>query len=187
MGKIVNNPVTRSFSGSFGDDVVFRQIGNRTFFAKKAVYVKSPTLAQQANRKLFSDAQNFASLALEDPQQSEWYSIVAKVNGLKTAQLAAIRDYMLKPEIENVDLKNYNGNIADRITIKPKMLLKIQRIEVSIYNATGALVESGWARKHELQWRYEATAVNSSVEASRIVLIAYDKLEKSHKVARYLS
>jgi hypothetical protein len=182
MGKIKNNAITHSFSGSFGDDIVFRQIGNRTFFTRKAVHVKLPTPAQKDNRNLFAEAQNFASQALENPEDNEWYSIVAKVNGLKTAQLAAVRDYMSKPDIESIDVKKYKGNIGDVIQIKPKMLLKIQRINISIYDVTDYLIESGLAYKRELHWMYKASVFNGQVDASRIVLTAYDRMEKSCKV-----
>jgi hypothetical protein len=187
MGKVTNNAITHSFSGSFGDDIVFRQIGNRTFFTRKAVLAKAPTSAQKNNRSLFAEAQNFASQTLENPQQSEWYSIVAKVNGLKTAQLAAIRDYMSKPEIESVNTKKYKGNIGDVIQIKPKMLLKIQRIDISIYNTTGSLIESGLAFKRELHWQYHATVFNEQVDTSHIVLTAHDRLEKSCKIVAHCS
>src|SRR5688500_7242030 len=98
MGKIVGNHITSSFSGQLSEDLVFRQIGNKAFFARKGVNTKPPTAAQRGNRDLFTTAQLYAATTLEQPQYSEWYSIVAKVNGLRSAQIAAVKDYMSKPE-----------------------------------------------------------------------------------------
>jgi hypothetical protein len=186
MGKISNNRITSSFSGQLGDDVVFRQVGDKTFFARKGVNAKPPTPAQTGNRNLFAKAQNYASLILEKPQYSEWYSIVAKVNGLRSAQIAAVKDFMSKPEIDIINTKNYRGNVGDVIHIKSKMLLKIEKITVTIYGADGALLESGEATKSELSWKYHATISNAQAEGSRVVVVAYDRLKKSCTVVQHL-
>ena len=186
MGKIVDNRLTSSFSGQFTDDIVFRQVGNKTFFARKGVNKKPPTPAQRGNRNLFAEAQNYASITLEDPRYSEWYSIVAKVNDLKSAQIAAVKDFMSKPEMDSIDTKSYRGTVGNVIHFKPKMLLKIEKINVSIYRADGALIETGAATKHELNWRYHTTKPNTQPEGSRIVVVAYDRFEKSCTVVQYL-
>jgi hypothetical protein len=186
MGKIVNNIVTSSFSGQLGEDLVFRQVGNKAFFAKKGVNAKPPTAAQRGNRHLFAIAQNYASGILEQPKYSEWYSIVAKVNGLRSAQIAAVKDFMSKPEIDSINGKSYRGIVGDVIHIKPKMLLKIEKMTVTIYSGDGALLESGEATKNELNWKYDATVSNAQIEGSRVVVVAYDRLEKSCTVVQYL-
>jgi hypothetical protein len=182
MGKIVNNSITSSFSGKFGDDLIFRQIGNRAFFAKKGISTKPPTQAQSHSRQFFAEAQNYATHVLEDPESSEWYSIMAKLNDLRSAQLAAVKDYMSKPEIETINTKNYRGNIGDVIYIKPKMLLKIAKIEITIHAPDGSIVESGLAVKTEFSWKYRATVVNALAEGSRIAFVAYDRLGKICKM-----
>ncbi|WP_276374636.1 hypothetical protein [Chryseolinea sp. H1M3-3] len=186
MGKITNNRLTSSFSGQFSDDVVFRQVGNKTFFARKGVNEKPPTPAQTGNRNLFAQAQNYASRRLEDPKYSEWYTIVAKVNGLRSAQIAAVKDFMSKPEIDSLNTRQYRGTVGDVIHIKPKMFLKIEKINVTIYGADGTLLEAGAATKSELNWKYRATTPNAQAEGSRVVVVAYDRLEKSCTVVQYL-
>jgi hypothetical protein len=182
MGRIVNNDITRSFSGAFGDDLVFRQIGNRAFFARKGKSKKPSTPRQTDNRKIFAAAQYYAHSISSRPSESEWYSIVAKVNNLRSAQVAAVKDYLSKPQIESVYTQQYRGNIGDVIHIKPKMLLKIMKIEITIHASDGSILESGLAVKTELSWKYQATAVNEALEGSRIALLAYDRLEKTCKM-----
>lgn len=178
MGKIKDNKITRSFSGQYGD-LVFRRVGNQTFFARKGVNTKPPSPAQRERRSLFAEAQNYAAQVLEEPGYSEWYSIVAKVNGLRSAQIAAVKDYMSRPEIESVITKGYQGNPGDVIHIRPKMLLKIEKMEVTIYHSGRSVLESGPAIKHELNWKYHATVHNPGIEASQVVVVAYDRLGKS--------
>jgi hypothetical protein len=187
MGKINSNNIVSSFSGKLGDELVFRQIGNRTFFSKKGINTKAPSAAQNENRQQFAEAQYYAYKVLQDPTQSEWYSIVAKINGLRNAQLAVIKDYRTKPEIETLDTKSYKGNIGDVIHIKPKMLLKIEKIEITIYAPDGSILESGLAVKTELKWKYHATVFNADVEGSRVVAVTYDRLGKSCRVVSYLT
>ena len=102
MGKVVNNQLTSTFSGKFGDDIIFRRIGNSTFFARKGVSKKPPTPAQKGRRHLFAEAHYYVSLMLEDPEQHPWYSIIAKVNCMRNAHAAAMKDFMSKPEIDSV-------------------------------------------------------------------------------------
>jgi hypothetical protein len=186
MGKIVDNSITSSFSGQYSEDVVFRQIGNKAFFARKGVNTKPPTAAQRGNRHLFTTAQHYAAQMLERPQYSEWYSIVAKVNGLRSAQIAAVKDFMSKPEIESINTRSYRGTVGDVILIKPKMLLKIEKINVTLYRADGTLLESGEATKSEFNWKYQASVFNAKPEGSRVVVVAYDRLEKSCTIIQYL-
>lgn len=182
MGRVVSNNITSSFSGQLGDDLVFRRVGNQTFFVRKGRNTKGATTAQNGTRILFAEAHNYASQILEDPEYSEWYGVMAKLNGLRTAQLAAMKDYMSKPEIEMINTKNYRGNIGDVILIKPKMLLKIQCMEITIYASDGSIIESGNAVKSELNWKFKATALNATPGESEIVVVAYDRFDKSCRV-----
>ncbi|MBT1705764.1 hypothetical protein [Chryseosolibacter indicus] len=186
MGKIINNPVTTTLSGSLGKHLVFRQVGNRAFFVKKPVNTKPPTDAQRSNRHNFAEAQNYARVMMQDPELGEWYSIVAKVNNLKSAHRAAANDFLTKPEIESIDTKGYKGNVGDVIHITPKAYLKITRLEVTIYDAEGAILETGLAIKNELNFKYCAMQPNSRAEGSKIVLVAHDRLKKTCRVVEHL-
>jgi hypothetical protein len=186
MAKIKNNPITSTFSGSVGDDMVFRQVGNRAFVVKKPVRKKPITPAERNNRHLFAEAQIYASNMLLDPELGQWYCIVAKVNSLQSAHRAAANDLMTKPEIERINTEGYQGNAGDVIHIKPKTPLKITSIEVTIYNADGSILESGQAIKNEFNFKYCATLPNTSVDGSKIVLVAHDRLKKSCRIVEYL-
>jgi hypothetical protein len=66
------------------------------------------------------------------------------------------------------------------------MSLKIQKIEVTLHDGDGNVLESGWAVKNYLHWKYRATVVNPRVDGSKIVAVAYDRLNKSSRVVTHL-
>jgi hypothetical protein len=169
-----------------GEDLVFRQVGNRAFVVKKPARKKPVTPAERSNRHLFAVAQMYAREMLRNPELGQWYSIVAKVNNLQSAHRAAANDFLTKPEIEQMDTKGYQGNVGDVIRIKPKTALKITSIDVTIYNADGSILESGQAIKNEFNFKYYATLPNASVDGSKIVLVSRDRLEKSCRIVEHL-
>ncbi|MBT1704104.1 U32 family peptidase C-terminal domain-containing protein [Chryseosolibacter indicus] len=180
MGKIIDNQITGSFSGKFGDDLVFKRYGNKTFFSRKGKN-KTPASAEQLKKRaMFTEAHFYADVTLREPEKNEWYTIVAEVNGLRTAQQAVVKDFMTMPEIEDVDIKPYKGKVGDVILMTPKMRLKITKVEVSIYDATGNMIESGLATKKGFNWEYKATVVNPNPERCRAEIVSYDRFDKTH-------
>ncbi len=178
MGKIKDNVVTKGFSGKFGSDIVFRQVDNRTIFTKRALLPSVPTANQLAARNRFAEASNFASAAIDNPEASQEYKLMAEVLGLKSAYVAALTDYLTLPEIGNVFTSSYKGNEGDMLNIKPKVSYKITEIEVTIFGADSAVLETGMAEPNQLKWRYMATIANPQVKGSKLVLLARDRQGK---------
>jgi hypothetical protein len=178
MGKIKNNVVTKGFSGKFGDDLVFRQVDNQTIFAKRTLTpsVASPLQTEVRNR--FTEATQFASAAIDNPQAFADYQLMAQMQGLKSAYIAAITDCLTLPEIGSVFTASYKGNVGDTLSIKPKIAYKITSINVSILDAAGNVIESGVAVANGLKWRYTATVANANVKGSKLVLVASDRQKK---------
>lgn len=178
MGKIKNNVVTKGFSGKFGDDLVFRQVDNKTVFSKRALTSSAPTEEQTKARNRFAEASLFASAAVDNPIANADYQLMAEAQGLKSAYLAALTDYLTKPEIGSVFTAAYKGNVGDLINIKPRVSYKITEIDVQIFRADGTLVESGKATPSEVRWRYAATVANAQVSGGKVVLVARDRQRK---------
>jgi len=178
MGKIKNNVVTKGFSGKLGDDIVFRQVDNQTIFAKRTLVTTQPTAGQIAARARFTQASLFASTAIDNPQASQEYKLMAELQGFKTAYLAALTDYLTLPEIGSVFTDAYQGNVGDLINIKGKTAYKIKELHVSILRADGSVLESGNAVPNQLKWRYSATVANAQVKGSKLILLARDRRGK---------
>lgn len=175
MGIIKNNVVTKGFSGKFGDDLVFRQLDNKTFFTKRAVSKAAPSTRQLEIRNNFAEAANFASEALDDPQTSRDYKLMAELLGLKSAYLAAVTDYLTPPEIQSVYTARYDGSVGGSLSIKPKVPYKIIDVDVTILRPDNTVLESGKAVANELKWKYQATVENPVVRGSKLVIVTRDR------------
>jgi hypothetical protein len=178
MGKIKNNVVTKGFSGKFGDDLVFRQVDNKTIFAKRTLTASKPTARQTQVRNKFIEATNYASGAIDNPQASVAYSQMAELQRLKSAYLAAMADFLSEPEISSVFTASYKGQVGDVINIIPKSAYKITEINVRILKADGSVLETGNAMANNARWKYTAKVVNPQPVGSKLVLIAHDRQGK---------
>ena len=179
MGKIKNNIVTKGFSGKFGEDLVFKNVDNKTVFAKRGLITGEPTAKQTEVRNRFADASYHASGAIDNPAALQDYTLMAFHQKLKSAYIAALTDYLTEPEIGRVFTASYTGKVGDMINIKPKVAMKIVKVDVKILRADGTVVESGEATPHVLNFRYVATVANAQVAGTKLVIVAHDRLNRT--------
>ncbi len=186
MGKVDENIITKGFRGKYNDDLVFRRMDRQTIFSRRSVSTKPPTAKQLESRNKFNRASHYASAAIAHPQRGLDYKVMAEQQGLKSAYLAAVTDYLTLPEITSVFADEYNGNAGELITITAKVPFKIIDLSVSILNAAGAVIESGKAVPNEAKWRYVITTANPQVKGSKLVIIAHDRQGKISTVEQVL-
>jgi hypothetical protein len=129
-------------------------------------------------RNKFAEASMFATSALANPQASIDYKVMAQLQGLKSAYLAAVSDYLTQPEIAGIVTSGYRGKVGDIITITSKVPYKITEIDIRILGADGLMLESGNAVAREPKWRYIISTANPQVKGSRIVLVARDRQDR---------
>lgn len=178
MGKIKNNVITKGFSGSLGEDITFRQVDGKTIFAKRTLTSSAPTAKQQEVRDKFTEAAMHAGAAIGNPDVEQEYKVLARLQGFKTAYVAAMSDFLTEPEIGGVFTRSYKGNVGDKISMTAKIPYKIKEIDVRILSPDGTVLESGKAVANELKWLYVATVANAQVKGSRLELVARDRLDK---------
>jgi hypothetical protein len=186
MGKIKKNTVTKGFSGKYGDDIVFRQVDNQTIFAQPGQITVPPTDKQLQVRSKFIEATNFANAAIDNPQAGADYKLMATAQGLKSAYVAAVTDYLTVPEIGSVFTASYKGAVGDVINMTSKLPYKITGINVSIVKSDGTVLESGQAAANELKWRYTATVANPQVQGCKLVLKSRDRQGKEATLEKVL-
>lgn len=182
MGKIKGNVVTKGFSGAFGEDITFRQVDGETFFAKRSQKIVVPSEQQLNVRNKFAEATLYAGTVIENPEVNQNYKVMANLQNLKSSFVAAVADYLTMPELGGVSTAAYKGNVGDIISIASKVQYKIISIDVSILSQDGTVLESGKAVARKSKWLYVATAVNTQVTGSRLVLIAYDRQGKESRL-----
>jgi hypothetical protein len=187
MGKVDDkNIITKGFRGKYNEDLVFRKVDNQTVFSRRGVSSKAPTEKQLAARERFNRATLYASSAIAHPQRSLDYKVMADLQGLKSAYLAAVTDYLTMPEIAEAFTAEYAGNAGDLIAIIGKEKFKIVDLTVTIMSAAGEVIETGKAVPFELKWRYTTTTANPQVIGSRLVLLARDRQGKESTVEKVL-
>lgn len=186
MGKIKKNVITKGFSGSFGDDLVFRQVDDETVFARRGEITAEPTDRQLEVRNRFTEASIFASAAIDNPQAGQEYKLMAEAQGLKSAYVAALKDYLTMPDFGSVYTTAYKGVVGNVISITSRHAYKITSIDVTIQRPDGTPLEAGVATANELKWRYTATVANPQVQGCRLVLKSRDRQGKEVTLEKVL-
>lgn len=175
MSKVKNNIVTQGLSGKLGNMLVFRQRGDQTIVATKpAESNKEFTAAQKAHHTKFQKAIIYGKAAIADASIRGEYEKGANEN--QSAYNIAVADYMNAPKIENIDISGYSGNINELIFVTVVDDFKVEEVKVSIKNADGTMVESGFALAtvNPSIWSYVTKQVNSSTLGDQIIIEASD-------------
>jgi hypothetical protein len=149
MAVIQINSVAKGLSGSLGR-LVFRQLRGKTILAGKPDKVTKQSALQRENRVRFKLASAWAKGQMLDADKKAYYWRKAKKLKLPNAYTAAVSDYMRKGEIKEIDTRQYKGNAGDVIRLKiRKKDFGVNKVEVTLYDAEGAVIESGMATKKD--------------------------------------
>jgi hypothetical protein len=175
MAKSKNNVVTYGLSGKIGDLLVFRQVDGKTVVSQAASKTpKTESKKQATHRKRFQQAVLYAQIALESPESGELYKAAAATKN-KRAFNIAVADFFNAPDIESIDLSEYQGKAGDRIRIVARDDFAVKSVKVRIINSDGSIVEEGEAvQSVSALWIYTATRDNENLEGDKIVVTASD-------------
>ena len=173
MAKVNKNIFTQGLSGSLGDQIIFRQSKDgRTIVALK------PT---------FSEDREFSSVQLE--HQEEFREAIAYAQTVKgqeayinkakgtamSAFNAAVADWFNKPEVLEIDITGWNGQVGQIIRVKAQDDVQVTKVFVKISDANGTLIEQGDAVQADgLWWDYTTTTATSMNPAPQVVATAQD-------------
>jgi hypothetical protein len=175
MAKQKGNVVTYGLSGKVGDLLVFRQRNGKTVVSKIPTMPKTVSEKQMDSRIRFQRATIYAKAAIVDPETGELYAAGAKKQKGKTAYNIAIADFFNAPNIDTVDLSDYNGAADETIRIVATDDFAVKSVHVSIINADGVTVEEGEAvHGAGNMWKYTTTQENGDVSGYKIEVDAYD-------------
>ena len=174
MAKVADNIVTTGLSGKLGNQLVFRNRDGNTYVSKAPKKRTVWTPAQMEQRFKFQEAVLYAKNANSDEITHELYSAEAKDG--KTTYNIAVADFLNAPQINEIDIANYNGQIGSYIQVRATDDFDVVAVTVTIQNADGSLVESGNAvlQPGSSWWRYTATAANESLASDKITVRATD-------------
>jgi hypothetical protein len=167
MAKIKLSPLLTSLQGRIGD-LVFVQEGDSLYVrhaAEKPPQMRS--LAQVAHTSRFVVASRWAHTFLVDPAMRKVYQ--QGCHDHLTPHNVAVRDYLLAPAVDAIDLESYTGNPGDVIRVLASDDFKIVRMAVQILTVDGQILEEGeadwnagagcWVYKARTQVRPETTVL----------------------------
>lgn len=187
MAKVKNNIVTEGLSGKLGDRIVFRQRAGNTIVAVKPQMPEQRTEAQKKHASKFRDASQYAAKALKDPNIKAAYALRAKAG--QSAYNVALADYLMAPDINEIDLSLYDGKKGSQLRIRVSDDYMVSEVSVAIYNAEGILLEEGNAEPAEnsTDWSYTTQKASTEVQGNRLTIRAFDlpgnRSEKTEVVA----
>ncbi len=171
MAKVRNNIFVRGLSGSLGEQFVIKQDkAGRTIVSVSPTFDPNRTYseAQITQQNQFREAAAYA----KDAKNEEVY--VEKAIGTPmTSSNVAMADWFHAPEILELDVSAWHGEIGQIIRIKAVDDIQVTQVNVIITDGTGVVSEQGQAvRADGLWWTYTTTAV--AVNATRVVVTALD-------------
>lgn len=175
MAEVKNNIVIQGISGKLGDMIVFRQVNGRTIIATKPRPSEKRSEKQIANQARFQKAVIYGKSSAANPELKQVYR-KGMNEKYSSPYMVAVADFLNAPNIHEVNLSMYHGNVGDTISIQVTDDFSVARVEVDIHNPDGSLVEAGSALQAiaGLEWVFTATVKNESLEGDRITITAFD-------------
>lgn len=173
MAKVRNNLVMHGLSGMLGKQVVVRKGKDGTYIVSAAPHRSSTELsdAQKEHLERFRAAIAYARGAKSVPE----YEAAAEARGL-TAPNVAVADFMHPPEITNIDISGYHGDVGQPVVITATDDVKVKSVGVLIAAEDGTLIEKGAAAPSPTdptRWTYTTTG-KTTASAVKIVADAAD-------------
>jgi hypothetical protein len=176
MGESKNNLAIEGLSGQVGNLVFRRRKSDGKVFVSvhPAAHEGTPSEAQQKVNEKFQEAVIYGKSVIADPATKALYT--EKASPGQSAYNVAVADFFSAPDIKDVDLSGYTGQVGSTIKVKVVDDFKVARVQVKIANTDGSVVEVGDAvlQADSLYWIYIATQLNETLVGDKITVTAWD-------------
>jgi ABC-type uncharacterized transport system YnjBCD substrate-binding protein len=175
MAKVRNNIFVRGLSGAIGDQFVIRTTrSGKTIIANKPRFddQREFTEKQKTHQDAFREATTYAKFAKTQPLYIE----MAKRSG-STAYNIAISDWFGAPQVLEINVDNWTGEMGQTIRVKARDNVKVARVAVVIRDANEKILEMGAAVQSEegtVWWTYTTQALVPMTPFPTVEAIAQD-------------
>lgn len=172
MAKAQKNIVIQGIRGTIGNQLVFRQGKNgRTIISKKPTFADDRVFseAQKEHHGSFKEAAAYAKAAAKtEPIYAE-----LAAGEYHSAYNAALADWFHRPEVGEIDLSGWTGQVGGSIRIEAVDNVKVVQVTVMIADEQGVVIEQGEAEQVDgLWWVY--TTTQAVPGAARVIAVARD-------------
>ncbi len=174
MASIKGNLIMMNVSGMIGKQVVVKHRAGKQYLCGPPTINKNRRLTpnKAAWREKFKEFAEYGKYIGEIPEMKAAYKAVAKPG--QTAYNVAFRDARYPPEVTSVSIQGYSGTPGDKIFVQAKDDFKVTKVKVTIYSASGEVIEQGDAVEDGILWMYVVTNSNNTIQGSKILVTAYD-------------
>jgi hypothetical protein len=171
MAKVRNNIFVRGLSGSVGDQFVVKQDRNgRTIISNSPTFKENRefTEAQRQQQEKFREAAEYAKEA-----KTQQIYVDKSAETARTPYNVAMADFFHGPEILELDLDAWDGEVGQILRIKVMDDVKVTQVNVVITDGTGVVLEQGPAIQSDNRW-WNYTTTATAQDGSRVVVTARD-------------
>ncbi len=171
MAKVRNNIFVRGLSGSVGDQFVVKQDRNgRTIISNMPTFDENRTFteAQLGQQEKFREAVEYAKEAKTEPIYTDKSEGTAR-----TPYNVAMADFFHAPEILELDVAAWHGEVGQVIRIKAMDDVKVTQVNVVITSNTGTVLEQGAAAQSDNRW-WDYTTTAPAADSPRVIVTARD-------------
>ncbi len=182
MGTI-RGEIGGEITGTVGDVTISMWKGLKIARRKRGASGKPPSEAMKSQRERFRFASAYANEVRLDKDKKKVYELIS-VGTHFTWRSLAVKDYLLPPVINHVDVADYHGKTGERIDIHVDDVT-VKKVHVKILDPTaalpkdtsgeealGALMEQGGAERavegQDFHWLYRA---QKDLSSKKFVLV----------------
>lgn len=176
MAHVKLNPAVMNILGQVGN-LVFKMRYGSMYISRKPAAGRHFTEAQRAMQERFRKATSYGKAILTDPQARAPYDAAAKAKGKPVLSLM-VADFLNPPEIEAINLGDYDGQPARTIYIRATDDFEVTRVDVLITSESGERIEGGPATRESTNpgwWVYVTTTSLSGGTPVRVEAFATDR------------
>ncbi len=188
MSKVENNPLLRGVSGMIGGTIIFRTVRGQQQMVNRPKKRAGTTDKQKVVTDKFKRASQYASRQIAQKASLALYQegVTQKKH---TPYLVAMSDYLISPEVANINFLSYDGKVGDVIVVTATDDFEVTAVKIIITAADGMEIEKGDAGpdlEQINQWAYKATKANLSLAGTVIRAVAFDRPGNSAALERVL-
>jgi hypothetical protein len=173
MAKVHNNIFVRGLSGAVGDQFVIK-----TTRSGKTIIANMPTFdegrvfseAQLSHQSAFREASAYARSSKTQPVYVE------RANATNSIPYnVAISDWFGKPQVLEVDVKNWSGQAGQQIRVRAQDNVHVAGVQVAIEDQDSRRFEEGETLQADgLLWTYTTMSDVPQAAARRVIAVAKD-------------
>ena len=174
MARVSKNMFLRGLKGSLGDQFVIRKgrggttvVSDKPSFGEDRQYSDS----QLAHQIAFKQAVAYANSVKE-----EQLYVAKAMDTDKSPFNMAVADWFRHPQVLGFDVREWDGTPGSLIHVDAIDDTKVTKVEVSIYDPEGVLLEEGEAQPAEgTWWTYTAHTTVPLEPMPQVIATAYDR------------